>query len=372
MASTIKIEPGDGGRLSVILPYSAERVEKIKTVPGRRWDPQQKHWTVPDRPGMVARLTSLFDEDRVDVDLALHPDWATIKEILAAAQDELTLRRYSPKTHQAYLLHLKRFLGHFGAKTRTLTGDEIRAYFLHLIEDEGMSWSYQNQAISAIRFLYKQVLKRPDAVADLPRPVRERKKLPAVLSRGEVIRLFQAVRNLKHRAVLLVIYAGGLRVSEAVRLRVSDIDGERKRIFVRGGKGGKDRYTIIGEAALEALREYWRIYRPAEWLFPGVRPDVPISTRAIQMGFRKARERAGIRKDATVHTLRHSFATHLLEDGIDIRYIQELLGHEDVRTTQLYTHVGDPSMRRIRSPVDELRLREQEGVYGGVVEKPPF
>jgi integrase/recombinase XerD len=358
--------------LAVVLPYSPERVEKIKTVPGRRWDAQQKHWTVPDTPGMTARLTALFAGDKTEVDPALHPDWAIIQEILAAAQDELTLRRYSPKTQRAYLLHLKRFLGHFGARAKTVTNDETRAYFLHLIEEECVSWPYQNQAIGALRFLYQRVLKHPDAVADLPRPVRERKRLPAVLSRDEVIRLFQAVGNLKHRAVLLVIYAGGLRVSEAVQLKVSDVDGQRKSIFVRGGKGGKDRYTIVGDAALEALREYWRIYRPTDWLFPGVRPDAPLSTRTIQAAFREARRRAGIRKDATVHTLRHSFATHLLENGVDIRYIQELLGHEDVRTTQLYTHVGDPNVRRIRSPIDELGLKEQGGVYGMGEETPWF
>jgi site-specific recombinase XerD len=315
---------------------------------------------------MVERLVSLFEGERVEVDPALHRDWETIKRILAAVENELTLRRYSPKTHEAYLGHLRRFLNHFGQAAETLGSDELKAYFLGLVQS-GVSCSYQNQAISAVKFLYRHVLKRPEVLVDLPRSVRRKKQLPAVLNRDEVRRLFEAVGNLKHRAVLLVIYAGGLRVSEAARLKVSDVDGERKQVFVRSGKGGKDRYTVTGEAALEALREYWRLYRPHDWLFPGARPDKHISPRAIEKAFRRARDKAGIRKHATVHTLRHSFATHLLEDGVDVRYIQELLGHEDVRTTQRYTHVSDPA--RVRSPLDELTLKEKGGVYE-VVEVP--
>ena len=174
----------------------------------------------------------------------------------------------------------------------------------------------------------------------------------------------------KHRAILLVIYAAGLRVSEAARLKVADVDGKQRRLFVRGGKGGKDRYTIIAETALEALRAYWRVYQPKEWLFPGDRPDTPISPRTIQAVFSQAKERASIGKAATVHTLRHSFATHLLEDGVDLRYIQELLGHEDPRTTQLYTHVSRGKVERIRSPLDGLALKEGGEAY--VIVEPPF
>jgi integrase/recombinase XerD len=358
--AAIRIRPGDDGRLIVTFPYAPERVEKIKTIPGKWWHPEEKHWTVPSTDGMVERLVSLFEDECVEVDPALHRDWETIRRILGAVENELTLRRYSPRTHEAYLGHLKRFLNHFGKDAETLDGAELRDYFLGLVQS-GISWSYQNQAISAVKFLYRYVLRQPELLDDLPRPVRRKKQLPAVLSRDEVRRLFEALSNLKHRAILLVIYAGGLRVSEAARLKVSDVDGERKQVFVRGGKGGKDRYTVIGEPALEALREYWRVYRPRDWLFPGARPDKHISSRTIQAVFQRARDKAGIRKDATVHTLRHSFATHLLEDGVDVRYIQELLGHEDVRTTQRYTHVSDPA--RVRSPLDELKLKEEGGVY---------
>jgi integrase/recombinase XerD len=356
--AAIRIRPGDNGRLIVTFPYAPGRVEKIKTIPGKWWHPEEKHWTVPDTDGMVGRLVSLFEGERVEVNPALHRDWETIRRILGAVENELTLRRYSPRTHEAYLGHLKRFLNHFGQDAETLDGADLRGYFLDLVQS-GISWSYQNQAISAVKFLYRHVLRRPEVLDDLPRPVRRKKQLPAVLSRSEVQRLFEAVSNLKHRAILLVIYAGGLRVSEAARLKVSDVDGERKQVFVRGGKGAKDRYTVIGEPALETLRDYWRVYRPHDWLFPGARPDKHISSRTIQAVFQRARDKAGIRKEATVHTLRHSFATHLLEDGVDVRYIQELMGHEDVRTTQRYTHVSDPA--RVRSPLDELK--EEGGVY---------
>ena len=250
MVSLIQIRPGAERRLIVVLPYTPERVEKIRTVPGRQWDKEKKHWTVPADEGMVERLMTLFGGEEVELDPALHRDWDTIRRILAAVENELTLRRYSPKTHEAYLGHLRRFLNHFGQAAETLTNDELREYFL-----------------------------RPEILTDLPRPMRAKKRLPAVLSRSEVRRLFQAVDNLKHRAVLLVIYAGGLRVSEAARLKVADVDGERRRVFVRDGKGGKDRYTIIGEVALEALRDYWRVYQPSDWLFPG-NPPIDTSRRA--------------------------------------------------------------------------------------------
>jgi integrase/recombinase XerD len=368
---TIRVSPGEPGRLIVRFPYSPERVAAIRGVSGRRWHAEEKYWTVPATSGTAEQLMSLFVGDKVEIDPALQRDEKAVRRILTAVENELTLRRYSPKTHKAYLGHLRRLLHHFGPATETISGNELKGYFLNLVQ-RGVSASYQNQAVSATKFLYQHVLQRPEVLTDLPRPRREKKRLPTVLSRSEVQRLFQAVDNLKHRAVLLVIYAGGLRVSEAARLKVTDVDGERKQVFVRGGKGGKDRYTVIGEAALEALRDYWRVYRPGDWLFPGARPDIPLSPRTIQKVFRRARDKAGIRKKATVHTLRHSFATHLLEDGVDLRYIQELLGHTDPRTTQLYTHVSNWERGRIRSPVDDLTLKEEGGGYEAFEVAVPF
>jgi integrase/recombinase XerD len=219
--AAIRIRPGDNGRLIVTFPYAPERVKRIKTVPGRWWHAEERHWTVSFTDEMVERLVSLFEGERVEVALALHRDWETIRRILGAVENELTLRRYSPRTHEAYLGHLKRFLDHFGQDAETLNGAELKDYFLDLVQS-GISCLYQNQAISAVKFLYRHVLRRPEVLDDLPRPVRRKKPLPVVLNRDEVQRLFEAVGNLKHRAILLAIYAGGLRVSEPARLKGSE------------------------------------------------------------------------------------------------------------------------------------------------------
>ena len=332
----------------------------------------------------MERLTTVFSGTRIIIDPALQlglPKAIALmaeKRLVAATQDALQklgealrLRGYSARTCQVYEGQTKQFFAWARKQPAAITGEDVRTYLMHLAQERYVSASARNQARSAIYFWCEHVLDKPQLMNDAPR-AKEPRRLPVVLSREEVTKLFAAVANLKHRAALLVIYAGGLRVSEAARLKVSDVDGERHMVLVRGGKGAKDRYTIIANAALEALREYWRIYQPKEWLFPSDRPDRPISPRTIQAVFRQAKDRAGIQKAATVHTLRHSFATHLLEDGADLRYIQELLGHKDPRTTLLYTHVSQDAKRRIRNPLDGLALKEKEGEYGVDLRQPPF
>jgi site-specific recombinase XerD len=197
------------------------------------------------------------------------------------------------------------------------------------------------------------VLHWPDLDVSIPRPRKDR-KLPTVLGRDEVSRLLAAVTNPKHRALLMLIYCGGLRVGEAVRLKLEDIDGDRDLIRVRAGKGAKDRNTLFANAARIALNEYLESYQPRRWVFPGPRPDRHLHVRSVQKIVHAAATRAGISKRVTVHTLRHSFATHLLEAGTDLRYIQELLGHASPATTEIYTHVSSKELRRIRSPLDQL------------------
>lgn len=217
-----------------------------------------------------------------------------------------------------------------------------------------VSRAYHSQAVGALKFLYGQVLKKQMVSMQIPRPRKER-KLPAVLSEGEVVKILQVVRNLKHRALLMLIYSAGLRVSEAVKLRIEDMDRQRQLIKVQGGKGWKDRYTILSQVAIQALSEYWKTYRPkSKWLFPGGRNIDHLTTRSAEKIFEQAANRAGIQKEVSVHTLRHSFATHLLESGTDLRYIQELLGHKRPETTQIYTHVMRKDLARIRSPLDKL------------------
>ena len=240
---------------------------------------------------------------------------------------------------------------------------ELRRYLLHLIEEEGASYSYTNQCISAIKFLYGKVLKRPAPVEQLPRPRKEH-KLPNVLSRQEVMRLLGTVENPKHRAIMLLTYSGGLRLGEVVRLKVGDIDSDRNLIHIRQAKGRKDRYTLLSKVALEALRAYYRKYQPQTWLFPGAKPGRHLHERSVQKVFDRAQEKAGIRKDVSTHTLRHSFATHLLESGTDLRYIQELLGHKSSKTTEIYTHVSEKNIGQIQSPLDALMNRSGDEADG--------
>lgn len=194
-------------------------------------------------------------------------------------------------------------------------------------------------------------------VYEVKRP-RKDKKLPVVLSKEDIAKILSSVDNIKHKAILMLVYSAGLRVGEVVKLKPDDIDSKRMLIHIKGAKGRKDRYTLLSETALEMLRKYWRDYKPDKWLFEGSRDGRYLSTRTVQAIFEHARERAGAKKDVTVHSLRHSFATHLLEGVTDLRYIQELLGHASSKTTEIYTHVSSKSLGKIKNPLDTLILKK--------------
>lgn len=267
---------------------------------------------------------------------------------------ELLLRRYSPRTRKVYLGHVRRFLGVVRKPARDVTERDIRDYLAgHL--GERISVQYHRQIVAALSFLYERVLKDPRPVRGIPLP-RVARKLPVVLSREEVRRILDATTNPKHRLLLSLIYAAGLRLGEVSRLRVGDVDTDRGMLHVRGGKGDKDRYTLLGRQVCTLLADYPRPDDPKAFLFPGTQPGRHLTGRSIQKVFQQACERARIAKHATVHTLRHSFATHLLEQGTGLRHIQELLGHSSSRTTEIYTHVSSSELRRIRSPLDEMGL----------------
>jgi integrase/recombinase XerD len=229
---------------------------------------------------------------------------------------------------------------------------EIRDFLLHLVRDRKASPATLSMYVNALKFLYNVTLKRPEAVQALAYPKRP-KTLPVILSPEEVIRIFGAIRSVKHKAIIATAYAAGLRISEVCALRVSDIDSKRRRIHVRAGKGKKDRYVMLGESLLDLLRQYYRKARPqGAYLFPGYKPQRPICTTAVRQVLRKAVQEAGLTKRVTMHTLRHCFATHLLERGTDIRILQVLLGHSSIRTTLRYTHVTDPLVQNLVSPLD--------------------
>jgi site-specific recombinase XerD len=267
--------------------------------------------------------------------------------------EDMKLRNYAPLTIKVYVERVVTFAKHFGKSPRRLGAADVRAYLLFLVQEKHASWSYYGQAISALRFLYRTTLGKKWVLEGVVSP-KKPKMLPVVLSPAEVTQFFEAVTGLKHRAILLTAYAAGLRVSEVVALRVEDIDSRRMVIRIRQAKGQKDRYVMLSPRLLTILREYWKAARPTQFLFPGNIPDRPITTRTVEKACRDAREAAGLGKHVTVHTLRHSFATHLLEAGTDIRIIQVLLGHRSLRTTAVYTHVSAATLEATQSPLDRL------------------
>ena len=270
--------------------------------------------------------------------------------------EDLRLRNRAPGTIEAYVNHVARFAKFYGRSPEQLDQEDIRAYLLRIIAEGRVSWSHYNVIVCALRFLYRVTLRKDWAVERLPYAKRP-KKLPTVLSPAEVIRLLECVAQLRYRMVLMTMYATGLRVSEAVRLRPKDIDSQRMLLHVRAGKGGKDRMVPLPAVLLEALRQYWRIARPEEWLFPARRPRQHAHPRTVAEACVQAARRAKLSKRVTPHTLRHSFATHLLEANVNIRTIQVLLGHSQLRTTAIYTHVA---VERIRSTCSPLQVLAEE------------
>jgi site-specific recombinase XerD len=267
--------------------------------------------------------------------------------------EDMKLRNYAPRTIQVYVERVATFAKHFGKSPRRLGAAEVRAYLLFLIQEKHASWSYYGQALCALRFVYRTTLAKKWVLDGVVSP-KKQKKLPVVLSPAEVTQFFAAITGLKHRALLMTAYAAGLRVSEVVALRVDDIDSRRMVIRIRQAKGQKDRYVMLSPRLLTILREYWKADRPTPFLFPGNVPDRPITARTVEKACRDAREAAGLGKHVTVHTLRHSFATHLLEAGTDLRTIQVLLGHRSLRTTAVYTHVSAATLETTQSPLDRL------------------
>jgi len=266
---------------------------------------------------------------------------------------DLKLKGYSPKTQTAYLGYMKNFAQYFGRSPAKMGEEEIRKYLYYLVTEKQVSTSSINGAYSALKFFYQTVLQGNWNIAKIPR-TKVRKKLPIVLDGSEIKQLFAVTANLKHRALLMTTYSAGLRVSETAHLKVSSIDSKRMQLRIAQGKGNKDRYTLLSPITLDLLRDYWRQYRPFSWLFPGRLPDRPISIRAIQKVFENAKRKAGIKKPATVHTLRHSFATHLLEAGTDIYRVQKLMGHTTPKTTTIYIHLRRQDLLKVVSPMDSL------------------
>jgi site-specific recombinase XerD len=267
--------------------------------------------------------------------------------------EDMRVRNLSPNTQQLYVDRVAKFARYFGKSPERLGPEDVRTYQVYLIHQKRASSSMLQQTVCALRFLYRNTLGKEWALPYIPAPKRE-KRLPVVLSQEEVSRFFENLPNLKHRALIMTAYATGMRVSEVVSLRAADIDSDRMMIRVEQGKGRKDRYVMLSPNLLELLRAYWKVVRPANWLFPGQRPGTHLTTKRIHQVCVRASAAAGLTKRATVRALRHSFATHLLEAGANIRVIQILLGHRSLRTTARYTHVSRETICSTSSPLDQL------------------
>lgn len=267
---------------------------------------------------------------------------------------EMELRNYSPKTIRAYIGHMISYVKLHGKSPADLSDEEIRQYLYYLLKERQTSWSNINIAYSGLRFFYTQVLHRSWNVDHIPRPKGE-KRLPNVLSYSEIDRLFEATRNLKQRTIFKTAYASGLRVGEVAGLKISDIDSDRMTIRINQGKGKKDRYTILAKSLLPDLRLYYQAFRPRIWLFPGSKKDKPINVNTIQKAFKTSLQIAGIQKPVSMHSLRHSFATHFLENGGNLIKLKELLGHRNLRTTMMYVHLQHKDLIKAISPFDHMQ-----------------
>ena len=270
-------------------------------------------------------------------------------------EQDLIVRGRSAHTRRAYLRAVADLAKYYHRSPDELSDREVQQYLCHLIEERRLASATCRQTVCALRFFYEVTLGRKRNEFSIPL-AKEAQKLPAILSHEEVTRLLSAAANLKHRLVLMTTYAAGLRVGEAVRLRVTDIDSQRMLIRVEQGKGKKDRYTLLSPRLLDELRQYYRVYRPTEWLFPQRRTHAPMATATALRIYYAAKARADILKDGGIHSLRHAFATHLMDGGTDVVTIQRLLGHCHLKTTARYLHVTRQRIAELVSPLDHLPL----------------
>lgn len=317
--------------------------------------PNLMHWKDipwPDAPPVIKRRTAFVKTKTVSV-VKPAPQVHSHKAAHDAYIALLKLKNYSPNTIRNYSNWFLVFLQHFpDRKPSSITRTEILDFLYAYRKSNKWSATIQNQLINAIKFFYEKLLKRPAKQYDLPRPKKEH-KLPSVFSEEEIRKMIEACENLKHRSILCLAYAAGLRVSEIINMKLKDIDSKRMVIVIRQSKGRKDRQVMLSPKLLELLREYFKQYRPKQWLFEGQGKE-QYSIRSIQLVLAAVKKKAGVKRNGSIHALRHSFATHLLESGTDLLSIKELLGHNSLKTTLTYTHVSRKHISKIQSPLDKL------------------
>ena len=333
-------------RIAVYFEKNAELIARIKKLEGSRWSQSLCVWHLPDT-----------DTNRLRFQLPLAA--ATLpsdegKQALTHFKNYLRSKRYSERTITTYCDALKSFLAFFNQKSiAALTNDDVIVYNNEYILKNTLSASYQNQIVNAIKLYFKTIKETKIDIDKIHRPKRS-KVLPNVLSKEEVKAILEAHSNIKHKTMLSLIYSCGLRCGELLALKPSNIDSKRNIVLLKNSKGKKDRIAPLSPKILAMLRDYYKLYQPTTYLFEGQTPGMPYDDRSLQQVLKQALQKAKISKPATLHWLRHSYATHLLESGTDLRYIQELLGHNSSKTTEIYTHVSTKSIQQIKSPFDDL------------------
>jgi integrase/recombinase XerD len=370
--STEKVVHRGEKRIKLKFPYDSEFLERIKKIKGCKWSQTMNCWHVPDNKASQIVLSyfginlyndecsSVKDKKKQDRNKKLPikgsiPDLRKKREIKQYIE-WLKSMRYSEKTILSYTDAILVFFRFCSDKTPTEICNEDIVRFNHdFIIKNGYSVSYQNQSISAIKLFYRTIEKKEIIINEIERP-RGSRRIPEILSQSEVENLIKSIVNLKQRAMLSLIYACGLRRSEVLNLRLTSVDSNRRLLIIKGAKGNKDRIAPLPLAMIEMLRKYYKDYKPRFWLFEGSKAGEKYTESSLQQVFRHAVKKAGIAKYITIHTLRHSYATHLLENGIDLRFIQEILGHKSSKTTEIYTHVTSKSIEKIKSPFDNLKL----------------
>lgn len=339
----VKIITNSNGKLMLFFDFTDDMLQKICTIPSCKWNRFENALTLDNSPENKWRLKQIFTGYRI-----MEAPYVSFENMIKEMQSQ----KFSRKTIKSYLFFNKDFIAFCGKPTEQIVYQDILDYTSFLTKEREYSASSINLAISALKFYFGRILQK-SFIIEKKRP-RKDKRLPKVLNYNEVVGVLSALPNLKHRALLYLAYSGGLRVSEVVRLRIADIDRQRRVIHIRRAKGRKDRYTLLSDKAYRLLQDYLAAFAPKQWIFEGIGYNQPLSTRTAEKIFKNACREAGIAKDVSIHCLRHSFATHLLEGGTDIRYIQELLGHAHTKTTEIYTHVAKRDFLRMKSPLDRL------------------
>ena len=328
------------GLINVEIPYNKEHIKSLKRIGSGQWDPTAKAWIFP--------MDKKHDLETMQQGMVKIQEYSNEATLL---RNHLKQKGYSPKTLKSYTGHLERFLTYSKGE---VDKSSINQYILYLLEEKQSSHSYANQSINAIKNYVRLIGKSQEIVIDsITRPKKEH-KLPKVMSKEEVKKVIDVTHNTKHKTMLMLAYSCGLRVSELASMKLKNIDSSRMVVIIEQGKGRKDRVASLSEKMLQQLRQYYVEYKPDTWLFEGSDRKRHISTRTVQTVFNNGVRAVGIKKNLSFHSLRHSYATHMLEAGVDLRFIQELLGHRSSKTTEIYTHVSVQSLGKIANPLDQL------------------